>query len=925
MKKLTVYLLIAIISMQHLFAQSAIIKGNVSDTASKKIVSHAVVSLIRKADSVLISFTRTWDNGDFRLNNLKDGNYLLLITSHSFADYTDNINLKDSSTIDLGKISLTKRSELLKEVIVKQQLGAMRVKKDTIEFVADSFKLPPNATVEDLLKRFPGIQVDKNGKITAQGETVEKVLVEGEEFFGNDPTIATKNIQADAVDKVQIFDKKSDQAAFTGIDDGQKSRTINLKLKEDKKKGYFGKIDLGGGTQSSWNNSAMFNRFRSKRKISAYGIMSNTGKTGLDWNESNTFGNGNGLEYNEDFGGFFFFGNDDEFSNSNYNGEGLPKTWSAGINYSNKFNNDKQSLNGSYRYTKLNSEGAGSSLSQSILPDTVFFNKEIRNSFSSRQRHSANGSYEWLIDSFTSLKVTANGYLGKLEGFNNYLGASLNEFGDTVNKSIRNTTNDGDNSNLHSLWLLRRRFAKVGRTISLNVDQLYNGNSSNGFLFSQNYFFDKIGDLTLATTTDQKKINQTTQSSVNGKLIYTEPLSKKVFLELNYALRNSKSDAEKLSYDKDGSGKYETLNDTFSNHYKFDVLTNTVGTAIKFNGKDMTFSVGSDVGWSNFKQTDIFKDSVSKRDYTNFYPKVTFTYKFGTNTRLNINYQGNTHQPTIQQIQPIADNTNPLNITVGNPFLKQEFDHRLRFNFNTYKVFSQRGIYIYGNISKTDNAIVTSNYTDSIGRTINQYVNVNGNYNAYAGGGYNVKLKKIDLGLNVGFNFNGSKYRNFVNGVANTTDNISGGLNLGFWKEKEKKYSINYWGSFNYNTSTSSIRTDIKTNYWTQEHSFNFTIQLPWKLEVNNEINANLRQKTEVFDKNNNVVLWNAYIGRKLLKNDKAIIKISGHDMLNQNIGYNRYINSNVLREDNYQTIKRYFMISFLWNFSKNPMAPNPQ
>lgn len=924
MRKLTVYLLSFLLFTSYCFGQSGIIKGSVIDTANKKNLSRIVVSLIGKSDSVLVAFTRTEEKGNFQLKDIKPGDYLLLITAHTFADYTDIINMKDSSVIDLGKIALTQRSQLLQEVIIKQQLGAIRVKKDTLEFVADSFKLPPNATVEDLLKRFPGIQVDKNGKITAQGETVEKVLVEGEEFFGNDPTLATKNIQADAVDKVQIFDKKSDQAAFTGIDDGQKSRTINLKLKEDKKKGYFGKIDVGGGTQSSWNNSAMINRFRSKKKFSAYGIMSNTGKTGLDWTEANSYGSGNGLEYNDDFNGFVFYGSDDEFNNSSYYGEGLPKSWSAGLNYSDKFNNDKQNINGSYRYTKLNSEGLGNSLSQSILPDTVFFNKEARSSFNSRQRHSANGTYEWQIDSFTSLKVTANGYLGKTIGNSNYIGESLNELGDTVNRSTRATSSDGNSSNLHSIWLFRKRFAKIGRTISFNFDQLYDDKSSDGYLLAYNSFYDKTGDEILANVTDQKKVSQATVSALNGKLTYTEPLSKKSFIEVNYSLRNSRSDAEKLSYDKGSTGKYDNLNDTFSNHYKFDVLTNTVGGAFRFSGKDLTFSAGSDIGWSRFKQNDLFRDTTTIRNYTNFYPKVVFNYKFGANTRLFLSYQGNTRQPTIQQIQPVADNSNPLNITIGNTSLKQEFNHRVRFNFNSYKVFSQRGIYVYGSIGETANAIVTNNYTDSLGRTVNQYVNANGNYNFYGGGGYNMKIKKIDINFQAGINMNGSRYKNFVNFEANTTDNISIGPSIGFWKEKEKKYSLNYWGSFNYNNSTSSIRKDLKTAYWTQDHNFNLTIQLPWKFEVNNEIQVNLRQKTEVFDQNNNVVLWNAYIGRKLLKNDKAIIKISGHDILNQNKGYNRSINSNVLREDNYQTIKRFFLISFVWNFSKNPMTPNP-
>ncbi|MDB5232045.1 MAG: TonB-dependent receptor, partial [Chitinophagaceae bacterium] len=267
------------------FGQKATLNGVIRDTINKTTLSNTSVSLLRAKDSVLYKYTRSKQDGKFELTNIDPGKYILMITHFTYADYYDTLSLSGAA-VELNSVDLTLKAKLLENVTVRQTLAAMRMKGDTLEYRADSFKVRQGASIEELLKTLPGIQVDKDGKITAQGEKVEKVLVDGEEFFGDDPTIATRGLQADALEKVQVFDKKSDQATFTGIDDGQRTKTLNLKLKDDKKKGYFGKLDLAEGTNNSWTNSAMINVFKGKRKFSAYGIMSSTGKTGLDWNES---------------------------------------------------------------------------------------------------------------------------------------------------------------------------------------------------------------------------------------------------------------------------------------------------------------------------------------------------------------------------------------------------------------------------------------------------------------------------------------------------------------------------------------------------------------------------------------------------------------------------------------------------------------
>jgi len=918
MKKIFILALFCIGS-SILYAQNASVKGVVTDTLNKQNLSNTAVALLRAKDSVLVKFTRTDKNGNFVLKNLPAGKYKLLMTIHAYADYTENIDLTNGAEKNVGLIMMTLKSRLLEEVFVKQKVAAIRMRGDTIEYKADSFKVREGASVEEMLRKLPGLQVDKDGNITAQGEKIEKVLVDGEEFFGDDPTMATKNLQADAVDRVQVFDKKSDQAVFSGIDDGTKTKTLNLTLKDDKKKGYFGKVELGSSLDNRWNNTVMGNSFKAKRKLSVYGIMSSTGKTGLDWDESSKFGGNNGMQYDSDGGYFYSSGGGDDFDGGggSYYGQGLPKSWSAGTNYSKKFDQDKQNLNGSYRFNKLNTAGSGNSISKSILPGNVFNTTESRDFFTSKQRNSLNGTYEYQIDSFTSIKVVANGYKGLQESYNTYRSETYNETGALSNTSNRLNSSKGDNSALNSNFILRKRFKKPGRTLSLSFDEQMRTSNTAGSLFSINKYYTSTSST--IDTVDQMKINDIQNVGYYTRASYTEPIVKNVFLELSYGYRVSQSESKKMSYDKDITGKYGLLNTVYSNHYDFDVKTNSGGMMWRYGGKKINFSAGGDVARANFKQTDVLHDTTLAYKYTNFFPRTNFQYKFNANSRFNIGYNGNTRQPTIEQIQPIRENSNPLNVAVGNPNLKQEFRHSFNINFNSYKVLQQRGFNMYGSYSTTSNAISNSEVTDSTGKRTYQYINVSGNYNGNSGGNYNFKINKLDLSMNIGYNLNISSYNSIVNGKKNVTNNNGYGLNFGMYKYKEKKFDLNYYSSVRFNSSTSSIRPDIKTNYITHNHSIYANFTLPLKLELNTNVDANFRQKTADFDRNNNTIVWNAYLGRKLFKNDKGLIKLQANDILDQNRGYTRNITSNILREDNYETLRRYFQLVFVWNFTKTP------
>lgn len=904
-------------------AQNSSIKGTITDTINKQHLTNTVISLLRAKDSVLVKFTRSNNTGKFEIKHIPAGRFVLMITHPTYADYGDILELSDTLSKDLGQISMTLKSRLLEEVFVRQQIAAVRMKGDTIEFKADSFKVRAGASVEEMLRKLPGLQVDKDGNVTAQGEKIEKVLVDGEEFFGDDPTMATKNLQADAIDKVQVFDKKSDQAVFSGIDDGTKTKTLNLTLKEDKKKGYFGKIELAAGPLNRWNNNIMANSFKSKRKLSVFGIMSSTGKTGLDWSEREKYGSGSNMEYNSDGGYFMWNGSNDDFENGNYYGKGIPIAWNTGVQYSKKYDTDKQNINGSYRYGKINNSGGGSTIAQSILPNNTFTNKESTDFFSTKQRHSINATYEYQIDSFTSIKIIASGYKGNQSNLNTFNGLSLDSAGNQVNNSKRFNTAAGDNSSANSNILLRRRFRKIGRTFSLSFDQQYQASSSDGYLSSVNQFYSKTGALLNTDSVDQRKISDVANSGYYTRATYTEPIAKKVFVEVSFGRRVSNSQSEKLSYDKSADGKYSKLNTLFSNKYDFHVLTNSGGMTWRYNGKKLTFSAGGDVANADFKQTDKLRDTTLKYTYVNFFPRSNFQYKFNSNSRVSLNYNGVTRQPSIEQIQPVLDNTNTLNIAVGNPNLKQEFRHSFSGNYNSYKVLSQRGFNTYTSFSTVSNAITTNETTatsgDSIGKRTFQYINMNGNYSGYAGGGYNMKIKKLDLSVSLGFNANISRNNNVVNKLKNVTNYNSYGLTFSTYKYKEKKFDINYYANVMYNKSVSSVQAGKKTSYYTQNHNLYFNYSLPWKLEINTNVDAEFRQRINAFDQNNNAVVWNGYVGRKLFKNDKGMIRLQAFDILDQNRGYNRIATSSIIREETNQTLRRYFLLTLVYNFSKNP------
>ncbi|MFI5188202.1 MAG: outer membrane beta-barrel protein, partial [Chitinophagales bacterium] len=838
------------------YSQTTSIKGTVTDTVEKKNLSNSVITLIRKSDSVLVKFTRTDKDGNFNIKNIPAGKFILQVTYPNFADYIDEITLAPGKEIDLANIDLTPKSKILEEVIVKQNV-AIRLKGDTIEYKADSFKVEEGATVKDLLRKLPGLQVDKNGQITAQGQKVEKVLVDGEEFFSDDPAVVIENLRADAVDKVQSYDKKSDQAEFTGIDDGSKTKTLNLVLKDDKKKGYMGKVVVGGGSDERYSEQAMINYFKGKKKISVYGIASNTGTTGLGWDDRSKFGEGN------DFGdaevevgaGFISINSsgDNDFGDwqNTYYDEGIPRTIKAGAHFSNKWDHDKENFNGNYSLKNMNVDAVGNSLTKYILPDSAYYSKEDHNSHSRQTQQLFNGTYDFQFDSLSSLRVKVN---GKIENNDNTTFTNTetdNEDLQAVNKNKRENTSQTNAQTLLASALYRQKFKKKGRTLSLSASQKYYNKNSTGFLNSETDYFDINGNVYNRDTIDQLKNSLSKTLTTTSRLVYTEPTGKKALLEFNYTFNRVGSSSDRKSFDN-VNGKYDLLDSLYSIKYGLEYLSNSAGIKYQYTGKKLVANIGTNIGVSNMAQKDSTGTQVRNYHYTNLFPTARINYKFAPQRSLSITYSGSPRPPGIDQIQPILENTNPLFITVGNPGLKQSFDHNISFFFTDFKMLTNRSIWINGSFNPIQNAIVTSQVTDALGKTTQQYVNVKGNYSYQFWGSYGFKLKKLDTYFNLSLNTNGSRNMNFVNSIRNINNqnSLGFGINAGQYKENKYNYNINLQLSNNHQQSSISRQTN---NFWSQEHNAEAEVYITKKFVVGSDVNFYYRQKTDAFDKNNNL------------------------------------------------------------------------
>ncbi|MFV8269061.1 outer membrane beta-barrel protein [Flavobacterium sp. GT2N3] len=917
MPKITVTITILFLFSFSAFSQKTNLSGLLTDGSENKPIYNSVVALLTPKDSILYKFTRSDKEGNFNFKNVKAGNYILMTAHSQYADYVDAIIVEEDEK-KMGTIALMSKINALREVIIKT--GSIKIKGDTTSYRASDFKVDANANVEELLKKLPGIQVDKNGVIKAMGETVEKVLVDGEEFFGDDPGMAVKNLRADAVKEVQVFNKKSDQAEFTGIDDGDTKKTINLKLKEDKKKGYFGKIDAANqsftDTDSRYNTNLMFSSFKGKRKLSAFLLNGNTGQDGLGWQDSEKFGARDDISMNMDDDGNVSYewtgGNNDEEPYVDTQ-NGFIKNTNAGLQYSNKWN-DKQTLNLSPKYNNQIYTNNKSSFTQRQVGETQLNENRSTVSNVNRSNFKLNAIYDVKLDSINSIKFTAktNFYNTESDEFTN--GETTGGDGLLKNKQEKTFNTNSDKESLSASILYKHKFATARRTFSVNGSWNTLNTDSNNFLKSSNESYD-AGVFSSRDDVDQNKIGEKTNQNLAVNVTYTEPIGKKFAMQFAYQVAHNTGESNYLTYDySDATGKYDVVVNSLSNQFKQTITTNKPNVKLSYNAKKINYSFGSGFGFTSFDLQDQTLNKEYKRSYTNFFPTANFSYKYKSNSNLRLNYQGATRQPTIDQLQPLRNNQDFFNQTLGNPDLKQSFTNSVNISHNSYSILTESHFYQNISFRTTSNLISYNKDIDpESAKTISTPINTNGNFSGNFYFGYGFKIKKIDLQVNLNPSVNYNKSALSINNKINNSNTLNSGFSIYLNKSKEKKYEFSLSNRFSNNRNSTSQNNEVKS-FNTNNLDLDIGVYFREKWKLSTDYNLNSRQKTVDFQTNLTNQLWNARLQRTF-KNDEFTAYILVRDILNQNIGINRYVYENIIGEEQNDRLKRYAMIGFTWNF----------
>ncbi len=886
-------------------AQSIKLSGNIQDTTSGGLMRNSILMVTKFKDSTLVNYSRTDKNGLFKNIKVPVDTYLVVISNPNFSDKTYLlVPNKNDSVFNFKNVVLPPKSILLNEVEIVAGRDKMYYKGDTLVFTADSFKLKQEATVEDLLKKLPGVKVDAKGKITVQGKEVTQVLVDGDEFFGSDPTIATKNLNANAVENVQVYEKKSEDAESKD----ETVKVMNLQLKEEAKKGYFGKVSAASDAQKFYEGELLVNKFKNSQKISLFGLIANTPKQafgGRDAWEYGLSGENNG-EYDPESNTWTSYGS---------NTTGIPQTLKSGFYFNDKIGK-KIKLNTDYSFKQNTMTSGQETNTQYFLEDTTYSNTQAVVTKSFNQSHNFNLRWNQNLDSLTELVVKPKVSYGITSNNNtqedDFISASdtLTRETDVLSKSSSETMD------ANVLLKLTRNFKKKDRQFTVTYQpSYYNSISKTDLTTDFRYYLGQAPDSVLK----QKKTQEAYRMENNATFSYVEPLTKKVKVEVSYGFSHNQNNNNRKTLDFNGIA-FDALNTTQSNDFRNTRTTNRAGAKLIYEVKKYRLSIGAN--YRNIYQENLNATTGQKLslNVNNILPSASANFRFNQSSNLSLFYNLQSQLPDLKQMQPITDNSDPNNISIGNPNLKQQFTNNLSLNYYTYKPISDMNFYGGANYNNVIGEINDKTYYDSLGRAITTPINVDGNYFAslYLGGGVPVFKKLFKVDYNFSFSHNNNVA--FVNDEKNVTQNT--GFSPGLTLEKEfGETEISIGGSYTYNIPKQTISLQSNQPYYSYGLNAGFRTKLFERLNAEAEANyTNNGNRANGY--NINYVILNASIGYSFLKAKNLIVAFDANDILNQNINNQRSVQANKIVDTKTQIIKRYFLLRVTFKFtSQKPKA----
>jgi len=910
-------------------AQEFRITGSFINTVDQLPLAGATIKLTNVRDTLQFKYTRSGQQGEFEFAKVKKGQYFLEVSYIGFENFKKTV-FTGGKTENLGKLEMKPEATSLEGVFITGTTERAEQKGDTTQYNSSAFKVSQDASTEDLVKKMPGITIE-NGTVKAHGEDVKRILVDGKQFFGDDPSVTLKNLPAEVVDKIQVFDKLSDQAQWSGFDDGSGQKTINIVTKNAKNTGQFGKFSAAYGTDGKYLLGANVNFFNGNRRITLLGMSNNVNQQ--NFQADNVMGGGGGQQgMGGRRGGMGMQAGPQS---------GVFTTNAIGVNYTDAWGT-KVVLNASYFWND------GVSTTNKLIDRQYFFSQDAKQYYnessksnSGNTNHRFNLRLEYNIDTNNSIIFSPRFSLQDNNSFSNLLAktATSSDYiqSGLINSSVNHNNIKGEGYNFNNDLLYRHKFAKKGRTVSINLGTgLTNRNSDNYVNTSSIYYQQQQGEVN--DSVDQYGKSLSSGLSLSSNLVYTEPVGKNSQVQLNYNINWSKNDNDKKTYGYASDRQdYTNFNDSLSSIYKNEYITHRVGTGYLYQTEKANLNAGITYQYAALDGNTSFPavDS-THRTFNNYLPNLMFNYKFSKTDNLRVTYRASTNAPSISQLQKVIDNSNSLLLSTGNPSLNQEMRHFAMARYshsnkdktaNLFGMLFFQAIQDYiGNATfRTANDTIIYGQEVKKGRQLSVPINLNGAWNSRAlvTIGFPIKPIKSNINFNTGVSYN--RLPSLINALSNTSNTY--GLNLGavLSSNISQKLDFTLTYNINYNLVDNSLQPEMNNNYFFQIGSLQFNWEF-WKgFFIQNTVTY---QDYNLVSSNvsTRYTLWNVNFGKKIFKNKSGEIKLSCYDILDQNKSINRTVADTYIEDSNTEVLRQYFMLSFTYNLRKfNGKMPQTQ
>ena len=879
------------------------VNGRLVDTLGNPIARATVGAYIAGAKDTIKTVSN--NVGFFLIKGIPARKFVLMVTSVGYGTNLKALTIPEGEEVlKLENYKLYPEYSSLQEIVISTP--PIIVKEDTVEYKADSFRMKPNAMVEDLLKKMPGLEVDKNGNITAQGKTVSKVRVNGKDFFSGDPKAATQQLSADMIDKVQVIDDYGDLANISGIKDGEPDKIINLQLKKDRNKGIFSRTSVGAGSSDRYALGTNVNFFNNNKQISVFGGANNNNTSTFNFDGGGGSGGGGGRGFQVRIGG----NNQGGFGGD----EGLRIANSLGVNFRNDLENKKGSIYGNYSYSTRETNVQQDVASQNFFQNTKFLNHQVSSSLSDSKSHRASLNFEWNIDSFNYVKFIPEFTTRASNSASNSLFDYIRNDLDTTSKGSNNNKSTSLAPNFSGNLIFNHKFRKPGRNLSVNINGGYNSTDgeANKINVTVNYL-----PIRASNILNQNVFTDNNADNFSIRFNYSEPLMKGRFLDLIYQYGQSYNSNDRATYVVDPQG-LETFSTTLSNAFETDFLRQRIGANLRTVKKKYNYTIGLNAQPINQKGYSVSRDSAyNPIKRVNMLPSANFAYNFTRNKTLRFFYNGDANQPSFSQLQPVKDISNPHYQTQGNPLLKPSVAHIFSTSFNNLNFLTGQTFFVGANYNFTNNQIVNNTIrVGGSGSQLTTYENVDGNYTV--SGFYNFSKPWKNRTYIISFNGTAAMNNNIslIDNQRNVAKNLllAQGVKFEFnWKDW---LEIDFGGRYGLNRVRYSLPGQQNVDYgsWTLTNNMRIDIPGGWVFRSDLEYIINRGLSSSV---NQNIALLNSSFEKTIFKKKNGIFRISGYDIFKQNTSIARTINGNNIVDTRVNRLTRYFLMTFIYRFNK--------